>query len=150
MDGHAADAKRACCNTKGSFEPLVPVKISLASPLNTQRRTLTQSCIFEHQQYQMRSFSLPSSAHHWQVRPTLLPPSSSALQNLRRAFAVSARWSRFQVGTQGDWEDPVHLHAAMHARQVAAIACIAQSQVQRVLASIPPQHWIMAGKEESN
>ena len=36
MDGHAADAKRAYCNTKGSFGPLVPVKISLASPLHTK------------------------------------------------------------------------------------------------------------------
>ena len=148
MDGPAADAKRVYCNTEGLFGAPCTCKINLAFPLYTRRHTLTQSCIFEHQQYQMKSFTLPSSAPHLQARPTLLPPSSSALQNLHQAFAVSAHWSRFQVGTQGDWEDPVHLRAAVHTRQIAALACIAQSQVQRVLASVPPQHRTMAGKKE--
>ena len=60
--------------------PLVPVKISLASRLYTGKRTLAQSCIFEHQQYQMKPFSLPPSTPHLQAWPTLLPPSSSPLQ----------------------------------------------------------------------
>ena len=46
---------------KGHLAPLVPVKISLASRLYTGRRTLAQSCIFEHQQYQMKPLSLSST-----------------------------------------------------------------------------------------
>ena len=79
MDGHAADRGHIAI-PKDHLAPLVPVKISLASRLYTGRRTLAQSCIFEHQQYQMKPFSLSSSTPHLQARPTLLPPSSSPLQ----------------------------------------------------------------------
>ena len=79
-DGRAA--KRAYCNTKGSYlAPLVHVKISLASPLYTRRRALAQSCIFEHQRCQMKSFSLPSSA----------PASASTVDSAAPAFFSSSK-----------------------------------------------------------